>query len=387
VLPLIGPMKVPKVDGTVADKSLTKWFTEGRVPGAGMGFPKTHSLAVVAMVRRMREDDPPFTYADIAMLVKHQFPEEAECGFTKNTVAGIWKREREQKSLPIFDPGLAESTVGSIQAMLQEAWSWALERNTPPLAESNPWATAEGAIEREPGKPQVTWTVDQLIAFFDWVRERGSRYLTLWKMAVATGERESGVLGLHWVDVDLAARTLAWRWYVKQNQRTNRPRIEPYGKSDSGRQIPISSYTVAMLGSQFASVARERLAHGHVHTCSTRDFECPLPGYHDRGLVFPTINGNYTSGKNMLRQFQVNIERFNAAHPDSAPLPRVHIHSLRRLWNSVGAGEKVAQVHRMAIIGQYTVRSNDGYTESLGGVDGELRDAVETVNERIFGSE
>ena len=98
------------------------------------------------------------------------------------------------------------------------------------------------------------------------------------------------------------------------------------------------------------------------------------------GPRIPTPNGNYTSGKNMLRQFQVNIERYNKAHPDEAPLPRVTIHSLRRLWNSVGADAKVPQVHRMAIVGHFTVRSNDDYTQSLGGVDGELRDAIETVN-------
>ena len=106
----IGPMQVMEVDGDIADKCLTKWFTEGKVAGAGMGFPKTHSPAVVAMVCRLREEDPTiFTYDAIATLLRARFPEEKERGCTRHTVAGILKRERGRAPVPAWDPKLKEA--------------------------------------------------------------------------------------------------------------------------------------------------------------------------------------------------------------------------------------------------------------------------------------
>jgi integrase len=128
-------------------------------------------------------------------------------------------------------------------------------------------------------------------------------------------------------------------------------------------------------------MAEERLATGQAHTCPTVDYDCPLPGYHDRELVFPAADGNYLRPKNLLRELHRAIARYNRVHSPELALPDINLHGLRHTWNSVADDLSIPQAVRMRRLGHTSAATNDRYTHVVGEAD---RRAAEDVADVLF---
>jgi len=238
---------------------------------------------------------------------------------------GTWKRHREFVDLHIVPKvgnvrlrelsaqhvqhlyadrlasGLSSTTVNHLHGTVHKALSDAerlglVARNVSDLV--NVPRMAETEIH-----PLSTQQVRTLLS-----AARGDRYEALYEVAIATGMRQSELLGLRWEDVDLDAqptglirvrsqlsrRQGSWTW---KDPKTKRSR----------RQIAVPAPVVEALRRHRARQAEERLRLGSV--------------WKDHNLVFCNLIGDPLHGTYVLRCLFKLLA--------SAGLPRIRFHDLR----------------------------------------------------------
>lgn len=102
---------------------------------------------------------------------------------------------------------LAAATVRRIHATLhralRDAVAWGYLLRNPASVAVKPKQRGVGSLEMR------TWSAAELRAFLDHVQ--GDRLYAAWRLAASTGVRRGELLGLRWVDVDLAAGHVAVR--------------------------------------------------------------------------------------------------------------------------------------------------------------------------------
>ena len=151
------------------------------------------------------------------------------------------------------------------------------------------------------------------------------RFYALYCLAVTTGMRQSELLGLAWVDVDLDRASLAVRQQLVRVQGEGFRLAEP--KTGKGRRaITLPPFVVDALRQHRKRQLEERLALG--------------PEWEEQGLVFPNELGKPAERSNLVqRSFQPILEK--------AGLPRIRFHDLRHtaatLLLSEGTHPKIVQ--------------------------------------------
>jgi integrase len=235
--------------------------------------------------------------------------------------------------------GLSAKTVRNVHVLMHRAlrdavrWGYTV-RNV---------AAAADPPKAKPAELQV-WTPGQLRAFLTYVRQ--DRYYAAWLLAATTGMRRGELLGLRWVDVDLAAGRVAVRQprvVVDHAVYTSEPKT-----ARSRRSIALDSATVAALREHQARQAAERVVVG--------------PGYQDSGLVFTRPDGSPIHPHLFSDWFKQHVRR--------AGLPKIRLHDVRHSYASAALAAGIAAKVVSERLGHATIAiTMDTYSHVLPGLD------------------
>jgi len=200
----------------------------------------------------------------------------------------------------------------------------------------------------------------------------------LWVVAIATGARQSELLGLRWStsdeprgDVDLEARTLR---ITKTLQRMPPPLREEHGEwleqstktRRSTRTIPLAEIACEHLRGQRAQQEDDRLRAGARWTDDYGD------------LVFRTAIGGPISENHLSRSLQRALS--------SEGLPPIRFHDLRQATATFLALQKVPVAITMALLGHSSASSTlEVYMRVAPDLAREAADAMDTVLRRDGG--
>jgi len=190
-------------------------------------------------------------------------------------------------------------TIRLIHSVLHSALEHATRTG---LISRNP---CHGAIlPRNPAKEMKIFNEDQVITFL--IAAKSSSYKLIYQMALATGMRQSEILGLKWEDVDWTRSTVNVK---RQAQYVNGKGIvfmEP--KTRAGvRQIALGKTILDELHKHHSKQKEIRVQKGN--------------DWQDNNLIFPTSIGTPISQRNLTRDFLKVIRR--------TELPRLRFHDLR----------------------------------------------------------
>lgn len=226
--------------------------------------------------------------------------------YVDNWIKPTLGRERLSKLTPqqierlmtkMVDAGLSPRSAQHAHAVLRRALGqaerWGLVgRNVAKLAQP---PRAE--------RPPETWLdADQSRKLL--VAARGKRLEALYVVALALGLRKGEILGLHWQDIDLEARTLRVR-VALQRIDGELQLVEPKS-ARSRRTIPLPDMVVEALRAHRVRQVAVRLK---------------ATAWEDRDLVFCTRQGKPLEQRNVSQRFYELL--------DAAGLPRVRFHDLR----------------------------------------------------------
>ena len=185
-----------------------------------------------------------------------------------------------------LDEDLSKRTVQYIHAIIRRILNQAVKWD---LIIRNPTDAVTPPVPAK--KAPVTLSEDQVRIFLESVKDH--RWYPIYVLAVATGMREGEILGLRWQDVDLNQGVVSVNQTV-ENISGHLSIGQP--KSDNAhRTIPLPVFALGVLKGM------------ETH----------------EGLLFTTSTGKPVSPRNVLRHFQLTLERLG--------LPKVTFHSLRHL--------------------------------------------------------
>ena len=155
-----------------------------------------------------------------------------------------------------------------------------------------------------PDHAVIHWEPEHIGAFLD--RCGRHRLGPLFELAVYTGLRRGEIAGLHWADVDLAARQIV----VRHNRiSVDGQVLESTTKTRSGRRtVPLSDAAVAALLTWQLRQAEER--------------EAAQEAWQTQGHVFTMEDGRALEPNYVTRMFQV-------IRKQGEPLPELTFHGLR----------------------------------------------------------
>jgi integrase len=193
---------------------------------------------------------------------------------------------------------LSARTVQYVRAVLRRALNQALKwgyvsRNVVTLTDT-PKVPRHAAIMLSPAQSQHLLTT-----------AAGHRLEALFTVALGLGLREGEVLGLRWIDIDVAQHTLRIAQTVQRVR--GRLAIEVPKTDRSARLLPLPVFMERALARHAERQAAERRKVGD-------DWE-------DHGLVFPSERGTPLDPRNLLRQFKDLLV--------AAELPDMRFHDLR----------------------------------------------------------
>lgn len=215
----------------------------------------------------------------------------------------------------LVEEGLAPATVAKVLGLVRQSMeaavlSGAILRNPTqgvalPKAKDEHQGTERRALTEE--------EIAKVLAV------AGNPYDVTIRFALATGVRQSELLGARWADLDLEAG----RFTVQQTiQHVDGVFVTLGTKTgNSRRMIELSPATVAMLKSHRATQNAERLRLGSI--------------WNDQGLVFPAHDGSPQHRRIFLRDYRAILKASRIEKPETA-----NWHSLRHtaasLWIKAG---------------------------------------------------
>lgn len=247
--------------------------------------------------------------------------------------------------------GRAPRTVHHLRAILRNALNTAVRWR---LINGNPAAMTEAVTV--PKREKLNLSLERVGEIMRAVR--GDPMEPLFVLAIATGLRQSELLGLLWSDLDLAERKLSVR---RQLQRRSggyelvEPKTEP-----SRRSIPIPMVVVELLGChRLKQEAQKQAAKGE---------------WGEWDLVFTTPLGQPINHTVAFRHFQRVLHR--------AGLPPMRFHDLRAAYatilSSLGVHPRVA----MELMGHTLISTTmEIYAESIAA---DQRAAVELLERALW---
>lgn len=197
---------------------------------------------------------------------------------------------------------LAGATVHKHLVVLREALADALKAGV--IARNPLDAVTAPAVRRTRDRRALSEEeISQLLS-----AAAGTRYDAVLRLALATGMRESELLGARWRDLDTDAGTLAVARalvYVKSSTGFKEP------KSANGRRtIELSASTLRVLRAHRTQQAETRLKLG--------------ASWQEHGLIFPSAIGTPWIPRAFYRGYRAVVERSGIVDPDT-----VDFHCLR----------------------------------------------------------
>jgi integrase len=216
-----------------------------------------------------------------------------------------------------LENGATPSRVRYIHAVLHCALNQAVKWD---YIDHNP--TKKVNKPKQPRKEINSLSVEQVRKFL--AKSHGTRYGTLFYLAVSTGLRKGEILGLRWSDIDWDSKNLRVQ---RQLQRVHgKGLIFNKPKSRSGRRL-------IMLGTSTIDRLRAHKDHQQIEIESTKD------GWKALDLIFPESNGSPTKPRKTNRYFKKIL--FEASLPD------IRFHDLRHtsatLMLQCGVHPKIVQ--------------------------------------------
>jgi integrase len=381
VVPLIGRLRVAELNPGDIERLLNQLRVGGRHPHAGVGRPRRRPDVVYDLIWTKRTEE--WSYDDIARWLAATRP--GDCAdLTKNAVAGIHRRfVSASPSAAAGSSGLSVSTVKKVHTMLRGAWKFGINHEL--IARDRAHVIADAplpALAKGEPKPEIAlWEPRDYARFFDWAAKKRPESWDSFYFVATSGDRKSGNLGLTWPEVDLNQGVVRMTRYVKYHGKPReRVLIESFGKTTGGYEIELDSRTIAILRDRKARQGQYLLTRADRHVCTTPERNCPLPGYHDRGLVFPQRDGNYRDPNKYLDLFKGAIRAYNRDNP-ADPLPVITLHALRHGWSTVAAELGISETIRMARLGQSTPAINRRYTHAQPAA---MRSAAQAVSDAMF---
>lgn len=153
--------------------------------------------------------------------------------------------------------GLAEGTIKKIYNLVNSSLNSAVTKkliptNVAQLAENKP------RIKR---KKVDVWTDEEAKRFLDYVKDSGSRYYTIFFLALMTGMRQGEILGLRWKDIDFKRKQIVVNQSLSHDGKMfKKPKTET-----SIRSIAISDAVVQVLKQQRKLVLKEKMHFRHAY--------------------------------------------------------------------------------------------------------------------------
>lgn len=202
---------------------------------------------------------------------------------------------------------LAAATVrrihSTVHRALRDAVAWGYLLRNPASVAVKPKQRGVGSVEMR------TWSGPELRAFLDHVQ--GDRLYAAWRLAASTGLRRSELLGLRWVDVDLAAGHVA----VRQTLTAVRGKLlfDAPKTARSRRSVALDAETVTALRSWRTAQLEERLAWGEA--------------WQETGMLFTREDGSL-----------IHPDAFSAwwsRQLRQSGLPKIRFHDLRHTHASL----------------------------------------------------
>lgn len=215
--------------------------------------------------------------------------------------------------------GVGVRTVQLVHAVLHRSLSQAV---TWGLLVRNP-----AAVVRKPARQRremQTLTAEQCRQLLE--AAAGSRYLTLYHLAITTGLRQGELLGLRWTDLTPETASLRIQRQLCYVRGAGIQFIEP--KTDrSRRAIIISAADLEMLQRHRVAQIKQRLFTG--------------ARWQEHDLIFPSTIGTPTSPRNLVRDFKDRLVMAGLPHH----LIRFHDlrHTAATLMLQSGVHPKVVQ--------------------------------------------
>ena len=135
---------------------------------------------------------------------------------------------------------------------------------------------------------------------------KGTRNETLYHLAIATGLRQSEILGLKWTDLDWKKRTLLVQRQLKRQFEGQDYYAQPKTKN-SRRAVLLGPTVIELLKIHLVNQEDERKKAG--------------ARWQENGLIFPTPIGTPKNQSNLYREFKEFLAKAN--------LPQIRFHDLR----------------------------------------------------------
>jgi integrase len=211
--------------------------------------------------------------------------------------------------------GLSPRSVRYCHTVIQKALGDAVKKGE--LARNVATSASPPSAKSTKAPEMSWWTPEQLRTFLALTSDEALG--PLFRVAAMTGMRRGEVCGLRWSDVDLEKgrievrqQLLALKGKLSFSERT---------KTDHGRRrIDLDNATVAVLKSQRARQAADRLAMG--------------AGYTHHGLVFTQPDGSPVDPESVAKVFERRVAK--------SELPRIRFHDLRhtRVAHLIAVGEQ-----------------------------------------------
>ncbi|MDP8954159.1 MAG: site-specific integrase, partial [Actinomycetota bacterium] len=185
------------------------------------------------------------------------------------------------------------------------------------------------------------------------------RLAAAYVLAATTGMRRGEILGLRWVDLDLAHRRLAVTHTILTVGYKVMPGTPKTGRSR--RSIALDSETTAALHHHQRRQLTEKVAIGN--------------GYEDHGLVFARESGEPVHPDSFSQTFERTVRRLG--------LPKIRLHDLRHTHASLGLAAGVPVKLMSERLGHATAAfTQDVYMHAIPALE---EAAANQIAELVFG--
>jgi integrase len=204
---------------------------------------------------------------------------------------------------------LNPATIKKIKTILKGALNQAVKDPTISISSNPAVATTTPAVSHKVINILTPEDQDRFIEVL-----QGTRFASLFILALGTGMRKGELLALKWDDVDFEKRTItiSKTLTLVRNQTT----LENYlhvgePKTEAGnRVIPVFPFVISSLKAHFDKQQMEKEKAG--------------TNYNDCGFVFCTYTGNHLQPRNVIRSFVQLI--------DQSGIRRIPFHGLRHTF-------------------------------------------------------
>jgi integrase len=231
----------------------------------------------------------------------------------------------QQMYATYLNKGLGPRTVEVIHAVIHRALAQALKLE---LIDRNPVdATTPPRVEVKEMQIYDEVQVGQFL-----MAAKGDVNEALYQLAIATGLRQSELLGLKWSDLDTQKRTLNVQRQLRRCGIKGDLYTPP--KTKNGRRtIVLGGTTLAKLQEHWWRQNEARIVAGD--------------HWQENDLIFPTPTGTPKNQSNLFRQFKAMIEK--------AGLPEIRFHDLRHTAASLLLNHGVPAIIVSRRLGHYKV--------------------------------